>query len=165
MRTHLPVVKESSGVQRGTRVQRRRGKRRLRGVWCLVTYSDMAPADPLTGARFLVEIDGLSASDFTEVLFPEATIAAGREQLTHLILKRGASVDRQLCEWWKQSALGKPAPKSLSVVLLDERGTPQIRWRCEAAQPVRYALSALNAVTPSVVVETMELSVEGFERG
>jgi len=131
----------------------------------LVTYSDMAPADPLTGARFLVEIDGLSASDFTEVLFPEATIAAGREQLTHLILKRGASVDRQLCEWWKQSALGTPAPKSLSVVLLDERGTPQIRWTCKAAQPVRYALSALNAVTPSVVVETMELSVEGFERG
>ena len=156
---------ESSGVQRGTRVQRGRGKRRLRGVWCLETYSDMAPADPLTGARFLVEIDGLSASDFTEVLFPEATMAAGREQLTHLILKRGASVDRQLCEWWKQSALGKPAPKSLSVVLLDERGTPQIRWKCTAAQPVRYALSALNAVAPSVVVETMELSVEGFERG
>ena len=125
----------------------------------------MAPADPLSGARFLVEIDGFSASDFTEVLFPEATIAAGREQLTHLILKRGASVDRQLCEWWKQSALGTPALKSLSVVLLDERGTPQIRWKCKAAQPVRYALSALNAVTPSVVVETMELSVEGFERG
>ena len=142
-----------------------RGKRWLRGVWCLETYSDMAPADPLTGARFLVEIDGLSASDFTEVLFPEATIAAGREQLTHLILKRGASLDRQLCEWWKQSALGKPASKSLSVVLLDERGTPQIRWKCKAAQPVRYALSALNAVAPSVVVETMELSVEGFERG
>ena len=123
------------------------------------------PADPLTGARFLVEIDGLSASDFTEVLFPEATMAAGREQLTHLILKRGASVDRQLCEWWKQSALGKPAPKSLSVVLLDERGTPQIRWKCTAAQPVRYALSALNAVAPRVVVDSLELSVEGFERG
>ena len=122
----------------------------------------MAPADPLTGARFLVEIDGLSASDFTEVLFPEATIAAGREQLTHLILRRGAQCGPPAFRVVETERARKAGAESLSVVLLAERGTAQIRWKCKAAQPVRYALSELNAVAPTVVVETMELSVEAL---
>lgn len=122
-------------------------------------------ADPLTGARFLVQIDGLTPTDFLEVHLPEATVAAGREQLTHLVLRRGAGIDRELFDWWRQSALGKPVPRRLSVVLLNLQGQPQVRWYFTGAQPVRYAVTALNAVEPAVVVETMELAVESFERG
>lgn len=123
------------------------------------------PPDPALGTRFLVEIDGLQAADFLEVLFPEATLAAGREQLTHLVLRRAAGTDRELADWWKQSAAGKPAPRNISVALLDGRGRPQVRWNFSKAQPVRYTVSALNALEPAVVLETMELAVESFERG
>lgn len=122
------------------------------------------PADPLTGARFRIELDGLSASDFTEVLFPEASLVAGREQLTHLVLRRGAGTDRALSDWWQQSAAGRPAPRAVSVVLLDGRGQPVVRWNFKGAQPVRYALSGLNAAAPAVLIETIELAVESFGR-
>jgi phage tail-like protein len=118
----------------------------------------------LTGARFRVEIEGLTATDFVEVLFPEATILDGRQQLTHLVLRRGVGPDRELSDWWAQAA-GKHAPKTLSVTLLDERGEAQVRWKVHGARPVRYALSSLNAIQPAVVMETIELAVEGLERG
>ena len=110
-----------------------------------------------------MEIEGLTASDFTEVLFPDATVLDGREHLTHLVLRRGAG-DRQLSDWWQQSAGGKPTPKAISVVLLDGRGQPVARWNFRGAQPVRYALSGLNAAAPAVLTETIELAVENFGR-
>lgn len=121
-------------------------------------------ADPLTSARFLVQIEGLTAHDFVEVLFPEATVIDGRQQLTHLALRRAAGVDRQLADWWQQAANGKAAPKGLSVTLLDSRGETQVRWNFRAAQPVRYTVTGLSAVAPAVVVETLELAVATFER-
>ena len=117
-----------------------------------------------SGARFRVEIEGLAAGDFVEVHFPEATLVDGRQQLTPLVLRRGVGPDRELSDWWAQAA-GKSAPKTLSVVLLDDRGEAQVRWKLRAARPVRYAVSPLNAVQPAVVMETIELAVEGFERG
>jgi phage tail-like protein len=122
------------------------------------------PADPLTAARFRVEIDGLTASDFTEVLFPEAALVGGREQLTHLVLRRGAGTDRQLSDWWQEATAGKPASRAVSVVLLDARGQALARWNFRGAQPVRYALSGLNAAAPAVLIESIELAVENFGR-
>lgn len=122
------------------------------------------PADPFTAARFRVEIDGLTASDFTEVLFPEAAILDGREQLTHLVLRRGAGTDRELADWWQQSTGGKSVPRAVSVVLLDGRAQAVARWNCKGARPVRYALSGLNAAAPAVLTETIELAVESFGR-
>jgi phage tail-like protein len=117
-----------------------------------------------SGARFRVEIEGLAATDFVEILFPEATIVDGRQQLTHLVLRRGIGTDRELSDWWAQGA-GKHAPRTLSVVLLDDRGEAQVHWKVRGARPVRYGLSGLNAIEPAVVMETIELAVEGFERG
>ena len=121
--------------------------------------------DPVTATRFRVEIDGLTASDFVEVLLPEASRGTGGEQFTPLVLRRGASADRELADWWRQAALGKAAPKNVSVILLDGRGEAQIRWIFTRAEPLRYAISRLNSLEPAVLVETMELKVEGFERG
>ncbi len=120
----------------------------------------MQVGDPLTGARFRVEIDGLNASDFLEVVLPEATVAAGREQFTHLVLRRGVSSDRELADWWSQ-----PIARNITLTLLDRLGEAQVRWRAAAAQPVRYALSELNSLEPALVMETLELTVETFERG
>ena len=117
-----------------------------------------------SGARFRVEIEGLAAADFVEVLFPEATLVDGHQQFTHLVLRRGAGPDREFSDWWAQAA-GRPAPRTLSIVLLDEKGEAQVRWKARGARPVRYALSGLNAMQPAVVMETIELAVEGFERG
>src|SRR5215472_1944881 len=123
----------------------------------------MAPAsDPVTASRFRVEIDGLVARDFVEVLFPEAAMTAGHQQLTTLVLRRGASADAELADWWKQAAAGTSAPRNLSVFVIDASGAPQIRWNFTRAEPVRYTLSGLNALEPAVLVETIELQVESF---
>ena len=124
-----------------------------------------AAGDPLTAMRFRVEIDGLKASDFFEVLFPEAVLEAGRERFTPMVVRRAASADRELSDWWDQTARGRPAPRTLSVILLDARGHEQIRLKFARARPVRYALSPLNAVDPALLMETIELEVESFERG
>ncbi|HKW97495.1 MAG TPA: phage tail protein [Bryobacteraceae bacterium] len=115
--------------------------------------------------RFRVEIDGLKAGEFFEVVFPEARIEAGREQLTRLVLRRAASTDRDLSEWWQQMAHGRPTPRNVAVILLDTRGQEPIRWNFVGAQPVRYSLSPLNAMEPALLMETIELEIENFKRG
>ncbi len=114
---------------------------------------------------FRVKIDGLASSDFLEVSFPEATLAAGREQLTNLVLRRGVNANRELCDWWSASNAGEPARRNVSVALLDAQGGEQIRWKFTGARPVKYSLSRLNALEPAVLVETVEMEVDGFERG
>lgn len=124
-----------------------------------------AGGEPLNSMRFRVEIDGLKAGEFFEVVFPEARIEAGREQLTRLVLRRAASTDRDLSEWWQQMAHGRPTPRNVAVILLDTRGQEPIRWNFVGAQPVRYSLSPLNAMEPALLMETIELEIENFKRG
>lgn len=125
--------------------------------------------DPLVNARFRVEIDGLSGTGATEVIFPEARIVtAGRKrraiQYGTLTIRRGMTASSEWYDWWdtaRQSATA--GRRNVSIVLMDAERTDVTRWVFSGAQPSGYLVSPLNALGREPLIETLELSVAGLK--
>lgn len=126
--------------------------------------------EPLIGARFRVEMDGVSNAAAVEVVFPEARIVTARGkslvQYGPLILRRGLTTSKDWYQWWDR-ARGPRRPRELSrtvhVTLIDRFRADVNRWTFPKAVPTAYSLSPLNALASAPLVETLELSVGGFE--
>ena len=125
--------------------------------------------DPLVNARFRVEIDGLSGTGATEVIFPEARIVtAGRKrravQYGTLTIRRGMTASSEWYDWWdtarKSATVGR---RNVSIVLMDAERTDVTRWVFSGAQPSGYLVSPLNALGREPLIETLELSVAGLK--
>lgn len=94
-----------------------------------------------------------------------------RAKYPNLILKRGLLKGTALLDWLK-SAMStyftvpvydfKPA--DILVTLLDESDEPAAVWNIVQAYPVKWAASEFNATSNTVVVETIELAYQYFER-
>lgn len=87
----------------------------------------------------------------------------------NLVLKRGAvATDSFLAEWVGQtvgSSLSLPIlPQNLLVTLLNENGNPLIVWAFVNAYPVKTSVSSLNSQDSKILIETLELSYNYFER-
>jgi phage tail-like protein len=125
----------------------------------------------LVGARFVVEIDGLSETAAVEVGLPEARIATERGKRVvrygPLTLRRALTASRDWYGWWDRARRPRGrAPgvsRSVRVIVLDQSRQPVIRWTFANAQPTAYGLSPLNALVSAPVIETLELTVGGFE--
>ena len=125
--------------------------------------------EPLTGAAFRVEIDGVSDVRAVEVVFPEARMTSGRGkrlvQYGPLTLRRGLTTSNDWYQWW--DAARRPRPRSVArtvrVVLLDRFQSDVNRWTFQEAVPTSYQVSPLNALVSAPLLETLELSVRGFE--
>ena len=134
---------------------------------------------PYGAARFLVEIDGLDASAFTEVVLPELAVEpvayreGGEKETTprqlpmrptvgRLLLRRGFAGDLALSEWMRQTVCGeRDARRNVSVHLLDEAATgPVATWRLRGAFPVRHSIGPLVAAGCGVVLEELEVACE-----
>jgi len=118
--------------------------------------------------RFRIEIEGLPGGGAVEVVFPEARIAkarrAGGVLYGPLIVRRGLTLARDWYEWWDAARRGRRPPRrSLRVVLQDGAGADAAGWLFQDTLPVAYHLSPLNALGNEPVLETLELSVGGFE--
>jgi hypothetical protein len=128
-----------------------------------------APPLPFGNMRFRVEIEGLPGVGAVEVIFPEARIAARRGKgaaviYGSLILRRGLTLARDWYEWWDEARREKwPTKRSVRVTLPDGAGTDAMGWLIKDALPVAYSLSPLNALGNEPVIETLELSVGGFQ--
>lgn len=138
--------------------------------------------DPDRNFRFLVEIDGISQSGFSEVIMPESytTVIEYREgsmqpymrklpgltKYSNLILKSGITESMELYEWHKQVEEGKmqEARRNISVILLDEEGNECARWNFTEAWPTRYSPPNLSAEGEDVAVESLEITFEMMER-
>lgn len=131
----------------------------------------MSPARPFTNSRFRVEIDGMAGSGAYEVVLPQGRLATspsprGRSNVEYatLTLRRGLTRSSDWYAWWHAAREGKRAPeRTVLIVLLDESGADAVRWVCTGTQPVGYAVSGLHALGSEAVVETLDLSVTGFE--
>ena|SRR5215472_152907 len=126
------------------------------------------PPTPLGNMRFRIEIEGLPGGGAVEVVFPEARIAkarrAGGVLYGPLIVRRGLTLARDWYEWWDAARRGRRPPRrSLRVVLQDGAGADAAGWLFQDTLPVAYHLSPLNALGNEPVLETLELSVGGFE--
>jgi phage tail-like protein len=120
------------------------------------------------------DISGIEAEFLTEEV-----IEGGENRFVHrlpthgkypnLVLKRGAVTrDSFLLEWVGQtvgSGMSLPIlPQNMLVTLLNESGTPSIAWAFANAYPIKTSVSSLNSEDNKILIETMELSYNYFER-
>ncbi|MCC7155708.1 MAG: phage tail protein [Bryobacterales bacterium] len=127
--------------------------------------------DPvLTGDRFSVELEGSAAVLLAGVSFPTATIelaprGAGRARYGPLIFRRPLSGDRLFSNWWKAALKGgADSVRNGKVSLLAPDLKVAAEWKFTGARPNTLSISPLDASSAAVITETLELTVETFER-
>jgi len=86
---------------------------------------------------------------------------------TNLVLKRGLLVaSSPFFQWCSQTLQGNLAqaivPSGISVVLLDENGSPLKTWSVVNGWPVKWSVSDFNAMDGQVVIETLEIAYQYF---
>lgn len=136
--------------------------------------------DPYLNFNFVVEIDGNTVGALTEADLPEGTIEItsyregdereysgrrlpGRVTFSHLILRRGLTIDRTFFDWWRSVADGTLDRRNVSVILRDYTGQPFARWNFRDALPTKYSAPDFRAQGNEVAIESLELVVEGME--
>ena len=135
--------------------------------------------DLFRNCRFLVQIDGLTESGFTEVLMAVGEITVieyregnavgpGRKLPGHggygpITLKRAMTTNRELWNWWKETLMGQVERRNGSISLLNASREEVARWNVRDSWPMKYATTDLNADGNDVVMETVVLAHEGIE--
>lgn len=153
----------------------------------------MATYYPPTGFHFKVEfvgVDGMGSD--TEQRFQEVggltfeieteTFREGgenrfeykfpkRTKYPNLVLKRGMLTGTALLNWFKSAmstyftvVIYDFKPADILVTLLDEAGNPQAVWNVVQAYPLKWSVSDLKSTDNSIVVETIEMAYQYFER-
>jgi phage tail-like protein len=94
-----------------------------------------------------------------------------RVKYPNLILKRGLLKGTALLEWFKSAMttyftvlVRDFKPADITITLLDEAGQPVAIWNVVQAYPLKWSTSDLKATDNTVVIETMELAYQYFER-
>lgn len=97
-----------------------------------------------------------------------------RARYPNLILKRGLLKDTALLKWFKSAmnayffAITIPPldfkPVDILITLLDEADQPVAIWNVVQAYPLKWAMSDLRSTENAVVIETIELAYQYFER-
>jgi phage tail-like protein len=138
-------------------------------------------SDPYLAFRFSIEVEGLVAGGFTEVIGLQVEIeiqeyreggvnefihkrAGPAKHSANLVLKHGMTDSRSLWDWYWQVVEGSVERKNVSVLMLDETGQEQARWNFEQAYPVKWVGPTLTATGNQVSIETLELVHKGFTR-
>ena len=137
--------------------------------------------DPYCNSQYLVEIDGLPDTGFSRVILPECRIdpieyregietrsrrkLLGIPAIGKLVLERGLTNSKALSDWYKAALEGNPlARRNIAITLLDEKNTNICRWKITGAIPMKYGISPLTAKGDEVLIETIELACESFQR-
>ncbi len=84
-----------------------------------------------------------------------------------VVLERGLALD-DLWKWAQAIADGDIPPESLRKTVLirlqDEAGEKVWAWQIEGALPVKWSVSDLDATSPQVVMESLELAHHGLRK-
>lgn len=130
---------------------------------------------------FVDDMDGVKEGSFQEVLGLNVKLETediqegGENRFIHkfpkapkypnLILKRGMLMGSPLMEW-AYSSIGRFSfkPKTILVILLDENMIPLLGWNVINAIPVGLQLSDLKAEENKIMVESIELAYDYFEK-
>lgn len=136
--------------------------------------------DPYRNFGFLVEIDGIASSAFSEVELPESSIEVieyreggdvlsssrklpGRVRYGNIVLKRGLTSNNDLWNWWKSVRDGKADRRDGAIVLLDSERRAVTRWVFRQGWPCKLDGPTLNAKGNEVVIEELELAIESLD--
>ena len=143
----------------------------------------MSPAtrtDPFQAGNFLVNIEGIPASSFSEVSGLEAVIEVidyrpgdfkqnsaqklpGLNRYSNVTLKRGLTQDLSLWNWINSALTGTVLRTSVAITLLDQAENPVWVWKLKNAWPCRWSGPVLAADCSEVAIETLEICHEGLE--
>ena len=142
----------------------------------------MAREDPYRNFKFRVEIDGVAAAHFSEVMIAETTTDVveyregmdpnhvrklpGLTKYGNITLKRGVTNNQVLWQWHKDVLDGKIASsrKTIAITVIDEAGADKARFVVAEAWPMKYDPSDLNAKGNESLIEVVEIANEGIER-
>lgn len=138
--------------------------------------------DPYRGARYRLEIDGITQAGFSEATIPDTTqdpieYREGNEPNTvrkipgltkygNITLKWGITDSMDLYNWRKQVEDGQiaKARKTIAIVIINDEGKDASRWEFGEAWPTKYDAPDLNATGSDIAVETLEICHEGMIR-
>lgn len=88
-----------------------------------------------------------------------------RVKYENLVLKRGLLKGSSLYFWMKNSFSNFDfRPMDILVMLIDERGIPSVTWMFRKTYPVAVKISEFKSTENAVVIETLELAYNYFER-
>lgn len=135
---------------------------------------------PFLSGNFLVVIDGVAATSFSEVSGLEAEIEVvdyrtgdtkqnavrklpGLNKFTNITLKRGLTLDLSLWNWINSALQGNVQRVAVTITLLDQADNPQLRWNLTNAWPCKWTGPLLSAGSSEVAIETLEICHEGLE--
>jgi phage tail-like protein len=140
----------------------------------------VARTDPFHGFRFRVEFDQVQHGAFARVkgLVRETKIEPRREggvndfehklaTLTtypNLTLERGLA-DAYLWSWHEDVIEGRIKRRTVTIALHDEANDEVWRWLIEAAFPVKWAGTDLDANSGQVIFESVEFAHHGIKKG
>lgn len=140
---------------------------------------------PPVGFHFKVEVNGKGNGDtdlrFQEVSGLSAEITIEELQVggvnafsyklpvkakyPNLILKRGMLKDSKLIDWFKQAIENFIFdPTLIYIYLLNEKHETISTWEFTQAYPIKWAISDFKAQENSLVVETIEIAYQFFQR-
>jgi phage tail-like protein len=138
------------------------------------------PQDPYANFRFLVEIEGITQAGFTECTGLGASVDVityreggesrtvqklpGLVRYSNIILRWGITDSDELYQWFRSVVSGTIQRKNGSIILLDQDGTPKVRWNFVRAWPARWEGPALAGEGAQAAIETLEIAHEGIER-
>ena len=147
--------------------------------------SSSYPYNIPVGFHFDVKISGITEEDecsFSDVsglnvTFELETVNEGgvnefvhklpkRAKYENLVLKRGILKNSSLIADWINKAVREFtfSPKQIDIMLLDENNLPTVSWSLVNAYPVAIKISEFKAKGNDIVVETLELAYNYFER-
>lgn len=140
----------------------------------------MARQDPFRSFRFMIEFEGVQWGGFSRVkgITGETKIESyhegGLNEYEHklatmttygnLVLEHGL-VDTKLWDWHRDVVEGRIARRKVSIILKDEADTEVRRWHVDAAYPVKWSASDLDAMSTQVLVESVEFAHHGLRAG
>jgi phage tail-like protein len=135
--------------------------------------------DPFRGFRYLIEMEGLVSGGFLRVkgLSREVRVESYREggvndyehklasnvAYPNLVLERGLALD-DLWKWAQAAADGRLQRRNLWIRLQDEANDKAWAWEVAQAIPVKWSASDLEATSPQVVMESLELAHHGLRK-
>jgi phage tail-like protein len=136
--------------------------------------------DPHRASHFVVEIEGVLAGGFAQVLGLEVEVETfeyregGRNDFVHrfagsvrhppLVLSHGVSPIDGLWAWHQDVASGVITRRNGTIYLLDQSREPVVWWNFQGALPVKWTGPSLDALQAAVAFETVELSHCGLSR-
>ncbi len=129
---------------------------------------------------FRVEIDGVSAGQFTSVdgLSIEQEVIEyqngddpltrkrpGRVKYGDITLKRGYVPSSVLNDWIEQARMGRGdyVRKTVTIILLGRDGAELKRWICHECFPKSWKVSSLDDKGNAVLTEEVVIAIEYFE--